>query len=221
MSRYDRSYLDQRRSHGLPVDEYRSLRRAQDRSCLETHFSHRGNVNTPYTVPYSAYRSAGLSQGERFRVSQVKSATRAALEGSFDFDDEGYDRSRRREGEYQRSRGWIDDDVCRDPIPQKYLDEFNQKWHEDDEDNNADQYLADCSREAAWRKHVLPEHRAGVEPLQTRRPAASRADSGYAGREFMRPRTPPIVPLPPSKFSFDVREETPRRHGYLDRLRRR
>jgi hypothetical protein len=221
MSRSNTPYRDQSRSSGLPSDEYRTLRRAQDRSRLESHFSLGEKVDATYTTTSSAYRSAGLSQSERFRVSEVRSATRSALGSSFNFDDESYERSMRREGEYQQSRGWISEDETRhDPIPKKYLDEFNRKWHEDDEDNDADQYLADCASEAKWRRHVLPEESRFVEPLHTGRPASSRADSGYAGSEFMRPRTPPIVPLPRSKFSCGVSEVEPWRHRYLDRLRR-
>jgi hypothetical protein len=228
MSRYDRPYLDQSRSHGLPGDEYRNLCRTQGRDRLETYFEHRGNVRTPYVAPYSAYREAGLSQGECFRVSEARSATRAALGGSFDFHDEGHKRSLRREAEYQRSRGWIDDNgTRRHPIPKKYLNEFNRKWHEDDEDNDADQYLADHTREAPWRKHVLPENnRVYIDPLHTIRPrtsaAPSRTDSGYASSEFMGPRSPPIgkLALPPSKFSFDICEKLSREWRYLGRFRR-
>lgn len=226
MSRYDRSNLDQRQSHGLPGEEYRSLRRAQDRDRLETHFEHCGNVKTSYAAPRSAYRDAGLSQSECYRVSEVRSATRATLGGSFEFDDEGYERSRRRESEYQRSRGWNDDEPSCELIPKKYLDEFNKKWHEDDEDNDANQYLADFAREAPWRKHILPEYnRVYVEPLHTRLPrtsaASSRADSGYASSDYRRSLAPPSQqpPLTSSKFSFDDREELLRRHRYANYFR--
>ncbi|KAL1605376.1 hypothetical protein SLS60_004924 [Paraconiothyrium brasiliense] len=42
------------------------------------------------------------------------------------------------------------------PIPDKYLQDFNRTWYEDDEDNDADQLLADMTSNAhaPWRNHL-------------------------------------------------------------------
>jgi hypothetical protein len=223
MSAYNR-YNDQSRSHGLPGDEYSRLRK---RDCLNTHFEHRGNRDAPYPeLTRSAYRDAGLFRESRVRVSETRNATRAALGGSFDFTDDGYERSRRREDDYQRSRGWIDDAPRRAPIPQKYQDEFNRLWNEDDEANDAYQYRSDSSRDAPWREHVALEcNRLDVSRLPTRRPetsyATSRNDSGYGSSGSRRLSTPPRVRSPElvSRFSFgsvsDSYKEPPRRRRHL------
>jgi hypothetical protein len=215
------SFYTQQRYHqtaiSLPSEEYRTLCRAQDRERLNKHFEHQGNRLKPAAAPYSAYRQAGLPQDERVRISEVKSATRAALGASFDLDDDSYGRLEEHEHEYQRSRGWVDDTPPRSAIPQKYLDEFNRLWHEDDEDNDADQYLADHSHGAPWRKHVPLEHyKLAAEPIRNKsrtKPAPSRGDSGY-GREPERPR------LPPSKFSSESSERPSGKRGFFNRLSR-
>lgn len=178
--------LDANQQWGDFVTESRNIRRDQDRERLEKHLEHRGNSGHSYPAPHSNYRDAGLSEGERVRISQVKSATRAALGPSFHFDDGTFHRSRRHNN-YQRSQGWTDhtENGIKD-IPQKYIDEFNQKWHEDDEDNDADQYLADYAGEAPWRKHApsaypVPSQSSYPKPERSRAAtyAVKRTDSGY------------------------------------------
>lgn len=171
------------------------MRRDQNRNRLEKHLEHRGNVGHSYPAPHSHFRDRGLTQGERLHISQVKAATRAALGPSFDFnkDDDRYGRSNRHADTYQRSRGWIDDREYKvNDIPQNYIDEFNQKWHEYDEDNDADQLVADYAKEAKWRKHEpihysIPDLKyASYEvPSSKKKPRAmaspmKRTDSGYA-----------------------------------------
>jgi len=223
MPAYNR-YNDQSRSHGLPGEEYSRL---HTRDRLNTHFEHRGNKDAPYPEPTrSAYRDAGLSRESRVRVSETRSATRAALGSSFDFTDDGFERSRRREDYYQRSRGWIDDAPRCAPIPQKYQDEFNKLWNEDEEANGSYQYRSDSSSDAPWREHVaLERKRLDVSRLPTRRPetsyAISRNDSGYGSSGSRRPiaqpkkRSPQLV----SRFSIesvaDNYKEPPRRRRYL------
>lgn len=223
MSAYNR-YNDQSRSHGLPGDEYSRLYK---RDRLNTHYEHRGNRDAPFLEPTrSAYRDAGLSLESRVRVSETRNATRAALGSSFDFTDDGYERSRRREDNYQRSRGWIDDEPRRAPIPQKYQDEFNKLWNEDEEANGAYQYRSDSSSDAPWREHVVLErNRLDVSRLPTRRPepsyATSRNDSGYGSSGSRCPITPPRKRSPElvSRFSIesvaDSYKEPPRRRKYL------
>ncbi|KAF1917141.1 hypothetical protein BDU57DRAFT_548696 [Ampelomyces quisqualis] len=219
-------------SSSLPSNEFRTLRRAQDHERLNTHFEHRGNRHDKTTPPYSAFRAKGLSQDERVRVSETRKATRAALGASFDFDDDSYKRSRRRDDDYARPRGWKEDAPCSEAIPQRYIDDFNKRWHEDDEENDADRYLADHTPEARWRKHepirypvgypigypviVLSEYprRSASRPRTSA--AHVRVDSGYGG-ESWRLRSPPPQ-LISSKFSFDDCEKPSRRRGFRERL---
>lgn len=52
-----------------------------------------------------------------------------------------------------------------DSIPDRYLQEFNHFWYEDDEDNDADQLLADLTPNAPWRNHqpLRPMYGSGSE----------------------------------------------------------
>jgi hypothetical protein len=52
-----------------------------------------------------------------------------------------------------------------EPIPQKYVDEFNQIWHEYNEDNDAEQYMSDMMENAPWRMHqpIRPMYTADGE----------------------------------------------------------
>ncbi|KAH7090711.1 hypothetical protein FB567DRAFT_520494 [Paraphoma chrysanthemicola] len=169
---------------GLPADEYQTLRRANDRERLERHFKS-GSRSRALQPSRSAYRDAGLSYTQRHDISEVRNATRAALGASFDFTDDTYGRSTRHRDEYERSRGWTDDKPSpSDAIPQRYLKEHNQRWHEDDEDNDADRYLDDHNRNAIWRSPArLTEIPLFREPAHNSRPRSavpsSRADSGY------------------------------------------
>lgn len=237
MSRYSSSYLGQRQARnpkipktsGLPHDEYRALRRALDLEQLEDHFEHRGSRRPTTSYSRTAYRDAGLTQPERYRISEVGSATRAALGPSFDFDDGSYERSIRRQREYERSRGWTDDGrSSRTPIPRKYIDEFNQKWHEDDEDHDADQYLADYQKNAPWRIHnPMQFHDRDFVEMSAPRPYRSAAPRRrYASpvdvRNLQRYDSAVDVgderPQLMSKFSTDDIEKAPRRRGFFDRL---
>jgi hypothetical protein len=218
--RKSRTPQSSQESSGLPHEEYRNLCRVQNRERLETHFDHNGDNSDLYRTPCSSYRDAGLSQVERLRISEVRSATRAALTPSFDFDLPSLKTSWNRDGEYSRSRGWCEEDTPRaraGPTPQKYQDEFNHLWHEDAEENDADQYLADHVHDAPWRRHEqLPLPVPDTEPIRVRprtaRAAPRREDSGY-GSVCERPS------LPPSKFSFDS-DRPSRMRGFMDRLRR-
>ena len=55
-----------------------------------------------------------------------------------------------------------------EPIPLKYKKEFLQKWLEYDEDNDADQFLADMTPNAPWRMHA-PMRPVSVSPSFFRR----------------------------------------------------
>jgi hypothetical protein len=232
MSPYSNSYTEQRqsryptasqRSVGLPEEEYRGLYRAQTRERLESHFEHRGGSSSSSESSHSVYRDAGLAREERRAISEVRSATRAALGSSFDFDDDSYGRSRRHMDKYQRSYGWTGEEPCGGAIPKKYLDEYNQRWHEDDEDNDADQYLADYASRAPWRNHErLNHYPAYVEPSNNRprkvvAPRNVDRECGSSHDDFERPQSRPQLI---SNFSFDDYEEPQREHRFLARLRR-
>jgi hypothetical protein len=192
-----------RESVSLPSEEYRALCLAQDRERLEKHFGHHGNCSNSVAAPCSAYRDARLSQHERSRISEIKSATRAALGPSFDFIDDTYKRLGQHKCVYQSSGGWIDNPPCGSAIPKKYLDEFNQRWHEDDENNDVDQYLADHIHRAPWRKHVpLEHHRLRLKSVRiSARTSAEppRVDIGSCEE----PENPRVAQLISSKFSFE------------------
>jgi hypothetical protein len=217
------------KAFGLPHDEYRSLRRALDREQLEKHFEHnRGRPATSYSR--SAYRDVGLSQSERYRISEVGAATRAALGPSFEFDDGSYERSMRRKSEYERLYGWADDGRSGGgPIPREVCEEFNKKWHEDDEDTDADQYLADIRKDAPWRNHCpsqLFEDRDFVDmivPRSYRSTTSRRHESVVDVRDVQRYDSVVDVrndrPKLISKFSTDDIEEASRRRGFFDKLR--
>jgi hypothetical protein len=236
MSRYSGSLSEHRyscypiasqESFSLPGDEYHNLRRAQDRERLESHFEHRGDSSLLYKPLRSAYRDIGLSYDHRRDISEVRSATRAALGPTFIFDDDSYERSSHRyKSENQRSSGWTDDAPSGGAIPKKYLDEFNQRWHEDDEDNDADQYLADYAPKAAWRKHEqLDRHLAYIEPSYSQYRTSKgprRIDSGYGSADNGdEDECVQCRPHLSSKFSFDDLEEPKRKHAYLNCLRYR
>jgi hypothetical protein len=212
------------------------MRRAQERERLETHFTHQNKPRTnTYAPSRSAYRNAGLSQSSCHHISEVQSATRAALGPSFDFTEATYSSSRARDDLYQRSRGWVDDSPRRDaPIPKKYRDEFDRWWHEDMEQHDADQYLADHVKDAPWRRHVPLGHnklnvervrarpRTKTSPVPTPAPktAPRRVDSGYhSEHNGESERSAPVVrpPLPVSKFSWDS-DVKPRRRGLRERF---
>ncbi|KAF2036222.1 hypothetical protein EK21DRAFT_83926 [Setomelanomma holmii] len=168
---------------GLPGEEYRNLRRANDCERLDAHFEHRGGSSSRvYQPSSSAYRDAGLSRDHRSNISEVRNATRAVLGSLYYFTDDAYGRSSRHYKDYERSRGWTDEVPSHGgAIPKGYLDDFNQKWHKDYEDRNADRCLDEYSRNASWRR---PARLGGMptygKPVRPRTAAPScRVDSAY------------------------------------------
>jgi hypothetical protein len=242
---------------GLPANERHDLDRAQRRSDLAHHFDRQGDKSRAYKPSRTAYQDAGLSHDQRQKISDIRTATRAALGSSFDpFDEATHIPSRRRDHNYGRSRGWtvdaaplassfvasdetihrpsrrFDDDNVRSrgwtgdvapprtAIPSQYLKEFNQSWHEDDEDRDADQYLADHAPNAPWRNHVELEprtHYRGERSTHQRRPrTAASASTGvkhgvYDARH--------LQPNQPSAFDWaeSVHEKPKRRFRNLFR----
>jgi hypothetical protein len=171
-------------SFGLPDEEYRDLRRAQDRERLQSHFEGRRGNSQGYEPRRTDFQDAGLSQQRRHDISEVRVATRAALGGGFNFDEESYRRPRRHTNEYQRSHGWVDE-APRGAVPQRYTDEYNQRSHEYAEDHDTDQYVADFTSHAPWRQHQpMDRYPPYVERPHARPHTAvvpSRMDSAYGG----------------------------------------
>lgn len=96
--------------------------------------------------------------------SELGAATRQALGSSFyssnhlDDDNEEY-------GGPRMASDWYDHGEDEEAIPKDYLQQFHQKWYEDDEDNDTDQLLADMIPHASWRNHapIRPYYGPGVE----------------------------------------------------------
>ncbi|KAH9865246.1 hypothetical protein IAQ61_009193 [Plenodomus lingam] len=156
------THLTTPRSTGLPSDEYRDLVKRQRRSQIESHLSHKHSISscsTTTTTPHTPtpYQTTHLSPSHRLQISQVKNATRRALTPGFDFTDERYEQAQRRDTTTHKSRRY------QEPIPQRYINEFNSKWARDDELYDAEQARADRVVNAAWRVH--DGMRGDVAPL--------------------------------------------------------
>ncbi|OAL50265.1 hypothetical protein IQ07DRAFT_50745 [Pyrenochaeta sp. DS3sAY3a] len=204
-------------SPGLPGDEYRILKRRQDRDRLEAHFSNRGSVNFLHSPGFprspTVYQQAGMTQGRRLSISEARSATRRALGENFDFTDKHFD-------ELQRAAKHVPGEVegeggeDEEPIPQRYLDEFYERSREDCRNYDGDQDLEDCTSGIAWvlcdpvdrdvsalysaqrRQSVIP-----LEPLPTMQPLErndSAVEEDYR-TQLASHNEPELV----SRFSFD------------------
>jgi hypothetical protein len=106
----------------------------------------------------------------------------------------------------------------------RYIDEFNQMWHEDNEDNDADQYLADMTTNVSWRMHqpLRPMYRPmgmpyGALPGPHRcdgtgcRPALRRENARLdAPHVYEFSASVPIRPALVSRFSWDSDDLTER-----------
>lgn len=143
-------------SPGLPGDQHAALVRRQK---LEKFYQRRGSDLSARSdlssnsSRRSSVESSRLSPEQRLAKSEMRSATRQALGHSWHPSD-GFSDSSSSAGSYQSTYGshWEYKDDGK-PIPQEYIDQFNRRWHEDDEDNDADQFVADMQRDATWRKH--------------------------------------------------------------------
>jgi hypothetical protein len=145
----------------LPGDEYRRLQKLQQQARLNTYFE-QPHLPPSYTSirPKTSYQAwPHLTRERRSEISEVANATRLALGSSFDFTDESYNCSQRSGAvDTLRSAATRRDDVASEKeksIPQRYIDEFNKRWHEDDlQYERQHQYKADYTPKAAWRSHA-------------------------------------------------------------------
>lgn len=188
------------RREGLPGDEWRELGRAHRRDNLEDHFS---GESRAYQRRPTAYESAGLDRDRRYEISATRNATRAALGANFDpYDADSYARSSRRGEDYGRSRAFSE--APRSPaIPQRYRDEYNRLFNEDDRSRDTHQYRADMTSNAPWRQHAPldSDHYRGEPSTHRRRTSAapSRVDSAYDSRYD----STHFRPNQPSAFDWD------------------
>ncbi|KAF9737908.1 hypothetical protein PMIN01_03191 [Paraphaeosphaeria minitans] len=117
------------------------------------------NPELPYRKPVGTATAGKLPTTKHadhaLRQSEVANATRRALGRSWhptDHLDDGLEKY----AVPRVSSDWHEVPQRRDPIPDKYLREFNRLWYEDDEDNDADQLVADLTPNAyaPWRTHL-------------------------------------------------------------------
>ncbi|KAF2267320.1 hypothetical protein CC78DRAFT_577274 [Lojkania enalia] len=141
------------RSPGLPAELHAHL---EGRQRIESLYARRTDTmknhystNSTESSSTSSFKSSYTSEGQRLFSSQIRHATRKALGPGFN--PEGIDSH---EPYYVPNKPNYYSDYRRLEIPQRYIDEFNCRWHEDDEDNDADQFIADTVRDALWRKHT-------------------------------------------------------------------
>jgi hypothetical protein len=169
---------DDLRRSGLPGDEYRRLTREyarrqktqipQDRDSAKVQKKQPKQTREVIRKRDDKHYKAPPKHVRRQRDADIVSSTQQALGPGHDTADliysvEFIDLDRgladpNNDPDYYDIRQWNYSDEGKKPIPKKYIDEFNQKWHEYDEDHDADQYMADIMPNAPWRNHVLPEH---------------------------------------------------------------
>ncbi|KAF2446853.1 hypothetical protein P171DRAFT_442079 [Karstenula rhodostoma CBS 690.94] len=165
---------------GLPGEEYKLRKERHNSRLLHTHLDdlyarhslgmkgplRRGqldawgpNPGLPYKKPIDT-----ANQGKRpptkytnlaLQGSQIAKATRQALGPSW-YPTAHLDDGLGNHGVPHMSSDRSEQMQAEDPIPDKYVHEFNRLWYEDDEDNDADQLLADLTpnAHAPWRNHL-------------------------------------------------------------------
>lgn len=159
----------------LPNDEHRYLVKLQDRSRLESHFA-QPSSSSSYVSPHkTAYQEQGnLSREWRTKVSETAYATRAALEPSFDFTDDGYERMQTADNDRYASSRYRDESGHEAYVPSRRVHELSKKYWDDDR-----KY-----REARYRKNsygtysaIYGDTRSLAHPEPTP-PRRERYDSG-------------------------------------------
>jgi hypothetical protein len=206
--------------HDALVHGYRSKPRYQQRNharCYGTYASYDDSV------PLSTYDSP--KQWECSQRSAVRQATQShLLSSNYTPGGSGFVGNQRAKRATTLSRSHHRDGEEEKPIPQRYIDEFNQMWHNHDEDNDADQYLADLTANASWREHqpLRPMYRPtdmsyGALPgprksdVTEHRPALRRDNARLnAPRVGEFSASAPVRPALVSRFSWDSEDLTKR-----------
>ncbi|KAF2273313.1 uncharacterized protein EI97DRAFT_445050 [Westerdykella ornata] len=158
--------LNPPKNQRLPADEYRYL---QTRHTLEKHFGGRSPAMTSRSDASSSLsmtkstsskhssssssnkKDSRLTHDQRTSVSEIRYATRKALGPSFDFTDT-YVAPKRKTTRHHYGN---DEEAGKEHIPQRYIDEFNRRWVQDDFEEDAHQFVMDClpNGVAPWRRH--------------------------------------------------------------------
>ena len=211
-------------SPGLPGVQHASLVHRQKMQCryqrpkkdMRESPTSTYEAHTSTSVTYSVPRSAcpRLNHEQHVHRSEMRHATRQAFALSINTPDGHCVVDKKCAGCRPPIRGchWGHCDEG-ERIPQKYIDEFNQKWHEYDEDNDADQYIADMMANAPWRKHQpirpmytadgefsLPHRKHQVDQEPRQRCDIDPADySGLVEHDEADSLRPPLV----SRFSIE------------------
>ena len=204
----------------LPNDEYRYLVKQQYRSRLEAHFAQPSLSSTRNIISKTPYQKQGnLSRERRAEISAAKFATRAALGVGFDFTDEGFDRMRALDNpQGSWTRPDEDEDSDEEPIPARYIAEFNEEMRKFERMYDEDQHPSDIHAS----RHVHPGTYTDTKPLPPYKPSLpppERRDSGFEEKTVCEP-TPQLQ----SKFSWDNLNDTddksPKRRSFWSRHRR-
>jgi len=204
----------------LPNDEYRYLVKQQHRSRLEAHFAQPSLSSTRNMIPKTPYQKQGnLSRERRAEISAAKFATRAALGAGFDFTDEGFDRMQALDNP---QRSWTrpdeDEDSDEEPIPARYIAEFNEEMRKFERMHDEDQHPSDIHAS----RHKHPGTYTDTKPQPPYKPSLpppARRDSGFEEKTVCEP-TPQLQ----SKISWDNLDDTddksPKRRSFWSRHRR-
>ncbi|KAI4626792.1 hypothetical protein J4E83_003945 [Alternaria metachromatica] len=204
----------------LPNDEYRYLVKQQHRSRLEAHFAQPSLSSTRNMIPKTPYQKQGnLSRERRAEISAAKFATRAALGAGFDFTDEGFDRMRALD---DPQRSWTrpdeDEDSDEEPIPARYIAEFNEEMRKFERMYDQDQHRSDDHAS----RHKHPGTYTDTKPLPLYKPSLPPPKQRDSGFEEKTPYEP--TPQLQSKFSWDdlndADDKSPKRRSFWFRHRR-
>jgi hypothetical protein len=203
----------------LPGDEFRRLHKRQQHEYLNAYFE-QPHLPPAYTSirPQTSYQTARSTRERRVEISELANATRHVLGSSFDFTDESYNRIQRSTAVERlvtaRSRRNADRAEREDPIPQRYIDEFNKRWHEDDlVYERWHQYRADYTHSAEWRSHAGMY--VDVKPLPL--PRWERA-VGNEQTHLYEPK-PLTRAVNQSRFSLETHEESIPKRSFWGRFR--
>jgi hypothetical protein len=195
----------------LPSDEHRYLVKQQHRALLETHFA-QPSISPSHRVPSkTAYQKQGNpSRSQRVKISEDAYATRAAIGPNFDFTDEMFDRLQASKNKPKPLyNSWEDEDWDEEPIPARYIAEFNvifRNVFRDSESRYSGQhYDSDDDMMAVWRLAHSGTYDDDITSLLYRKataPPCERHDSGYEQRIAREP-----TPQPQSKFDWDSSDD--------------
>jgi hypothetical protein len=183
----------------LPNDEYRYLVKRQDRSRLEAHFAQPSHTSS-HAMPRTAYQEQGnLGSSRRAQISGTAYATRAALGSGFDFTDEGFDHMQTVDGLQSPSTWYYELGSDEEPIPARYIAEFNEKLRDAERRYSKHERRSDDSTAFTSRRTHSGTYSAArsSEPPKPTPPRRERHDSGVRKETVYEP-----TPTVQSKFNW-------------------